>query len=332
MLPEHNGRELLEKRFPHQQNTMLKRTTHLLLALFALLLPVTAHAAPKAERILRVSASAASGKFTFAVYGDTRTNPVEHAVIIQELLRLHPEFVLQSGDLVSDGKNPAQWEQFAQITLPLRAAHIAYYPARGNHDVGAYYPHVVTEPFDSGDTVNKLYYAFTRHHNRFIIVDSMEDYDPSSRQYAWLAGELAKSRASAINTFVMFHEGPFSIGPHGSTLEAQQYLHPLFVKYRPTAVFCGHDHLYYRTVRDGVTYIVTGGGGAPPYRPENRQIAIPGDIYVHDTDNMGHPVSDEEYKSLIYHAIKCDVDGPHVTMTVIRPDGSLIDHFVLGPK
>jgi 3',5'-cyclic AMP phosphodiesterase CpdA len=312
---------------------MSKQTPHFLLASLALLLPLTAHAAPKAKRTaLKQTAPAAGEKFMFVAYGDTRSNPIEHAAIIKEIVGLHPEFVLQSGDLVSDGRNPAQWLQFAQITQPLREAHIAYYPARGNHDVGSYYPHTVTEPFDSGDKTNKLFYAFTRHRNRFIIVDSMEDYDPSSRQYAWLAGELAKARNTAAHTFVMFHEAPFSVGPHGPTPEAQQYLHPLFVKYRPTAVFCGHDHLYYRTVRDGVTYIVTGGGGAPPYRPENRQLALPGDVYVHDTDSAGHELSEAQYKSLIYHAIKCDVDGPRVTMTVIRPDGSLIDRFMLGPK
>ena len=256
----------------------------------------------------------------------------EHAVVIKEIVGLHPEFVLQSGDLVSDGNNAAQWTQFAQITQPLRDARIAYYPARGNHDVGPYYPATVTEPFDSGDQVHKLYYAFTRHRNRFIIVDSMEDYDPSSRQYAWLANELARAQKTAVNTFVMFHEGPFSIGPHGPTLEAQQYLHPLFVKYQPRAVFCGHDHLYYRTLRDGVTYIVTGGGGAPPYRPENIQVAIPGDVYVKDSGSDGKPLPEAQYDALIYHAIQCQADGPRVTMTVIRTDGSVIDHFTLGPK
>jgi hypothetical protein len=73
-----------------------------------------------------------------------------------------------------------------------------------------------------------------------------------------------------------------------------------FVKYRPRAVFCGHDHLYYRTVRDNITYIVTGGGGAPPYRPENRQITLPGDVYVHDTDSAGHLLSEAQYDALIY--------------------------------
>ena len=292
------------------------------------LLAVAAQAAPK-----RVPArpAVAAERFTFVAYGDTRTDPAAHARVIQEIVGLHPEFVLQSGDLVSNGTNPKQWDLFNQITQPLRAAHIAYYPARGNHDLGTFYPHYVPGTFDSGDKVNRLYYAFTRHNNRFIIVDSMEPYDPGSVQYVWLERELARSKAF-VSTFVMFHEGPFSVGPHGPTLDAQKYLHPLFVKYHPRAVFCGHDHLYYRTKRDGVTYIVTGGGGAPPYRPENAQIAIPGDVFQRDVDSVGRPLSDVQYDALIYHAIRCEVDGPRVTATVIRLDGSIIDKFTLGSK
>ena len=311
---------------------MPKLTRSVVFIAVLLLLAVSGYAVPKAKRILLKPAAAAGEKFTFVVYGDTRSNPAEHAVIIKEIIGLRPEFVLQSGDLVSDGRNRAQWAQFEEITQPLRDAHIAYYPARGNHDVGPYYPNYVAEPFDSGDKVNKLYYAFTRHRNRFIIIDSMEDYDPSSRQYAWLVGELARAQKTAVNTFVMFHEGPFSIGPHGPTPEAQQYLHPLFVKYKVRAAFCGHDHLYYHTVRDGVTYIVTGGGGAPPYRPENRQIALPGDVYVKDVDRAGRPLSEAQYDAQIYHAIQCVADGPRVTLTVIRPNGTVIDRFTLGPK
>ena len=262
-----------------------------------------------------LAASAQAKPFTFVAYGDTRSNPVAHAAVVKEIVSLRPEFVIQSGDLVSDGGNPRQWAEFDQIEQPLHDAHIAYYPARGNHDLGKYYPLRVTEPFDSGDTVHKLYYAFTRRRSRFIAVDSMQAYDPDSEQYRWLALELAKAQHACINTFVFFHEAPFSVGPHGSTPEAQRYLHPLFVKYKVRAVFCGHDHLYYRTVRDGVPYLVTGGGGAPLYDPVNKQIAIPGDVYVK-----------------AYHAIRLVVDGPRVTGTVFTPDGAVIDRFTLGPK
>jgi 3',5'-cyclic AMP phosphodiesterase CpdA len=310
---------------------MLTLARTLVLALMLSTFAAVGQAVPKVKHAA-LRQLAGSEKFTFVAYGDTRSNPEAHAKVIAEIVGLHPEFVLQSGDLVSDGGNPRQWAQFEQITEPLRAAHIAYYPARGNHDLGAYYPKFVPNTFDSGDKVNRLYYAFTRHRNRFIIVDSMEEYEPGSRQYVWLEGELAKARKTSVNMFVMFHEGPFSVGPHGPTLEAQKYLHPLFVKYHPRAVFCGHDHLYYRTNRDGVPYIVTGGGGAPPYRPENSQVAIPGDVFQKDVDSLGRPLSDAQYDALIYHAIRCEVDGPRVTMTVIRLDGSVIDKFTLGPK
>ncbi len=311
---------------------MLKPNRITLLVLSLLTLTTMTQAAPRLRHAQVKPQAEAGEKFTFVAYGDTRSNPVVHARVIHEIVGLHPEFVLQSGDLVSDGANPKQWAQFEQITQPLRDAHIAYYPARGNHDLGRFYPHYVPNTFDSGDKVNKLYYAFTRHRNRFIIVDSMEPYELGSRQYVWLARELARAQKTAVNIFVMFHEAPFSVGLHGPTPEAQRYLHPLFVKYHPRAVFCGHDHLYYRTLRDGVTYIVTGGGGAPPYRPENSQLAIPGDVFQKDVDSLGRPLGDKEYDALIYHAIRCEVDGPRVTATVIRPDGSIIDKFTLGPK
>ena len=108
----------------------------------------------------------------FIAYGDTRSYPDDHRKVIAAIVRLHPEFVLQTGDLVSDGGNPKQWLEFGQITKPLQDAHIAYYPARGNHDVGKYYPNYVKEPFDPGG--NPFYYAFTRHGSRFIILDSMD--------------------------------------------------------------------------------------------------------------------------------------------------------------
>ena len=104
------------------------------------------------------------------------------------------------------------------------------------------------------------------------------------------------------------------------------------MKYHPRAVFCGHDHLYFRTTRDGVTYIVTGGGGAPPYHPENARISLPDDVFVKDVDSLGRPLTEAEYAASIYHAVRLEVNGPRVTGTVLRPDGSVIDRFTLGPK
>lgn len=248
-----------------------------------------------------------SEKFTFVAYGDTRSNDDEHRLVVAAIVQQHPEFVLQSGDLVSNGNDEEQWKTFDEIEAPLRAAHIAYYPARGNHDLGPYYPKRVREPILSG---NKFYYSFERHHNLFIALDEFQDYDPSSEQYKWLETQLKYGRAHDVNTWVLFHESPFSVGPHGPTPEALAYLHPLFKQYVPRAVVCGHDHLYYRTTRDGVNYLITGGGGAPLYDPVHSEVAIPGDVYV---------------KS--YHIIRLDVDGKHVKGTTLTPEGKVIDQF-----
>ncbi len=272
----------------------------LLLALSAL----SAYAAPSARRHALKPISSEPGPyyrkaldnkpFMFIAYGDTRSRPEDHRAVIGAIVRERPEFVLQSGDLVADGNNAAQWSQFDQITQPLR----------GNHDRGPYYAKHVTGAYDSG---NPYYYAFTRHGSRFIILDSMDpdEFNPQGAQYRWLVGELAKAQKTALNTFVMFHEGAYSVGPHGPTPDAQRYLQPLFVKYKPRAVFCGHDHMYYRTTRQGVTYFVTGGGGAPLYEPVNKALAVPGDVYAS-----------------VHHFIRCDVDGARVTFTAFNLDGA----------
>lgn len=276
-------------------------TRRLLLTAACLMLASAALAAPR--HLPKITVPKSGEKFTFVAYGDTRSHAEDHAKVIAAIVRLHPEFVLQSGDLVSDGRNPKQWAEFEKITQPLRDAHIGYYPARGNHDVGPYYLQYVPKPITSG---TGYYYAFTRHGSRFIALDSMDpdEFSPEGAQYLWLVGELTKARKTAANIFVMFHEGPYSVGPHGPTPDALRYLRPLFVKYGVRAVFCGHDHLYYRTVRDGVTYFVTGGGGAPLYPPSNAAtVAIPGDVYAS-----------------VHHIIRCDVDGSRVTFTTIALD------------
>lgn len=292
----------------------MTRTLRPFIAALLMLAALSVHAAPTARhRTLKPIQEGAGigylqklagGPYMFIAYGDTRSHPEDHRAVIGAIVKERPEFVLQSGDLVADGYNAAQWSQFDQITQPLRDAGIGYYPARGNHDRGPYYAKRVTAPYDSG---NPYYYAFTRHHSRFIILDSMDpdEFDPGGKQSQWLVRELAQAQKTALNTFVMFHESAYSVGPHGPTPDAQRYLQPLFVKYKPRAVFCGHDHLYYRTTRAGVTYFVTGGGGAPLYEPVNKALAIPGDVYAS-----------------VHHYIRCEVDGPRVTFTTVNLDGT----------
>ena len=245
---------------------------------------------------------AVAGPYTFIAYGDTRSQPDVHRAVIARIVDAKPEFVIQTGDLVSNGRNATQWAEFDKIEQPLHDADIAYYPARGNHDLGSYYIQHVPKKYDSG---NGYYYAFKRHNATFIAVDSMDPNGTAAGtpQYKWLEGELSKAQGKSTHIFVFFHESAFSVGPHGPDASAATYLHPLFVKYRVSAVFCGHDHLYYRTVRNGLHYFVTGGGGAPLYQPENSNLAIQGDVYAS-----------------VYHYITLTVNGKSITATTYQVD------------
>ncbi len=251
-------------------------------------------------------------KTRFVVYGDTRDGHAMHRKIVALILAQKPAFVLQTGDLVHYGPDAGLWKIYDDITGAMRRA-LPVYPARGNHDVGGTgYEARVTSAFTSG---NRLYYSFTRGPYHFVSVDSFSPHAPGSPQYVWLAQDLAQAQKKGQPTFVYFHVPPYSIGTHGSSEDAQTTLCPLFVKYQVALVFNGHDHLYYRTRRNGVSYVVTGGGGAPLYPAHPDRGAIAGDKW-----------------ESVNHIVVCDLRGETLTGTVLRADGSLLERFAIALK
>lgn len=251
--------------------------------------------------------------FRFVVYGDTRDGHDIHRRLVALIMQQKPDLVIQTGDLVHRGNQEDLWKIYDDITSEMRAK-IPVYPARGNHDVGGPgYEARMTQRFASG---NKLYYSFNKQKSHFIClaVDENSEYDSKSVQYAWLVKDLEAAQKSAQNIFVFFHVPPYSIGSHGSDLAVRRELCPLFKQYGVRAVLNGHDHIYYRTVRDGILYIVSGGGGAALYEPDPKKGAIEGDVW-----------------KKLHHIVVCDVKGTTVTGTVLGESGETLDQFTYKP-
>jgi 3',5'-cyclic AMP phosphodiesterase CpdA len=248
----------------------------------------------------------------FVVYGDTRDGHDMHRKIVALIMKQKPEIVLQTGDLVNRGSKEDLWKIYDDITGEMRK-QVPVYPARGNHDLGGPgYEDRVTVPFASG---NKLYYSFDRANCHFIAlaVDEHFAYAPDSEQYRWLIGDLkAVNRKKTPHIFVFFHVPPYSIGLHGSDEDVRRALCPVFKQYGVQMVLNGHDHNYYHTTRDGITYIVTGGGGAPLYPVDPGKGAIAGDRY-----------------ESVHNIVIVEVKGEMVAVTALRDDGSQIDRFTL---
>lgn len=205
--------------------------------------------------------------FSFAVYGDSRSGPERHAATCNGIIAHRPNLIIHTGDLVSSGTVYEQWEEHHFTPAKEMMASIPFFPSLGNHERNAdHYYQFFSLPG------NERWYSFTFGNALFVALDSNGEFQLESEQTRWLEQTLATSHATW--KFVYLHHPPYSSGNHGDSLNIRKAWSPLFEKYRVDIVFTGHDHLYERTypIRDGkrddangVTYIVTGGGGAPLY-------------------------------------------------------------------
>jgi len=246
---------------------------------------------------------AQDGSLTFMVLGDTRSGHEAHQSVVNKMLELGPpEFYLHTGDFVDDGSDRSQWDTFLDIEHDLMQVSTLY-PAMGNHEMNHQnYFDVLNPP--------GRWYSFDRGDAHFVSlqVDGYGDYTPGQPQYNWLVSDLAGT--SKPWKFVFFHIPPYSSGGHGGDLNVRQTLCPLFEQYGVTIVFSGHDHDYERSVANGVTYIVTGGGGAPLY-PK-----------AHD-----NPAS--VYFASVHHFVQVTLSGDTLYGVAIEPDGTEFDPFTI---
>lgn len=81
---------------------------------------------------------------------------------------------------------------------------------------------------------------------------------------------------------MVFHRPCYSIRDTGRVEDAQKIrsvLEPIFLQYDVDLAFSGHDHYYYRTLRNDVVYVTTGGAGADLYANNDLSEWQEGDVY-----------------------------------------------------
>jgi hypothetical protein len=142
-----------------------------------------------------------------------------------------------------------------------------------------------------------------------LELDGYAPYKEGSEQYVWLESKLRLHASDWV--FVSGHYPPHSAySEDKKEVRVRDELTPLFERYGVDIVFGGHHHDYQRFVFDGVTYVVTGGGGAEI-----------------------HEVEDEEDGMRAYankaHFVGIELNGDTLTGDVIAPGGAILDHFIL---
>jgi len=202
--------------------------------------------------------TSSAGSVRFLVKGDWGTGSSAQAAVTKGMCASHAatpaSFILTTGDNFYSPDGTATRASFDRPEACLLAAGLPWRATWGNHDLGG------------NSTATRLasprrWYSFTQGPVRVIVLDGNQP--SSSAQLAFLRRTL--ERTSEPVRIVTIHQPPYTAGLHEPSTTQQRLMVPLFRKHGVSLVLSGHNHSYERIVTGGVTYIVSGGGGAQVY-------------------------------------------------------------------
>lgn len=243
--------------------------------------------------------------FKFVIIGDTRTQHHIHQSLVDKIVKVNPDLVINTGDLVNDGENLDDWEMFFKINKDL-IVNTPYYPTLGNHERDSRnYFDIFSLPN------NERYYSFDWGDIHFIILDSNIPYLKLKEQSEWLQKDLQENKLAKFK-LVFFHHPYYSTNRFPFRQPYYQTIREVWGKIlkegEVDAVICGHDHFYQRDEEEGIHYIVSGGGGAPLH-------------YI------GEYLPTTKKAEKVHHFIVASFKDKKLIFEVISGEGKIIDSF-----
>jgi hypothetical protein len=241
----------------------------------------------------------------FAVMGDVGIRQPDQFFVRDQLYTVESQFSLISGDVAYSSGTLEEFEDnfFAMYATWLR--HVPVFPASGNHDYrtrsAAPFREVFALPENGGPDGIERWYSFDWGPIHIAVLDTER---VNSEQAAWLEADLAATDLPW--RLAVLHRPPYSSGQHGSDKTVRRKFSPIFERYAVQVVFAGHDHDYERTApQNGVTYLVTGGGGR-------------------GTRAVGRS-SFTEFSERVAHFTYVVVDGDELTLYAVDALGDVFD-------
>ena len=262
-----------------------------------------------------------STPFRFIAYGDTRfhnpkdteaANPPVRLALVRAIADANPALIGFTGDIVYNGNDTDDWKTWDIETSIWREKGIPIFPALGNHDLHGDPAIALGNYFQRfPDLKNSRYYSVRASNALVLVLDSALD-ETSGPQGQWLASKLDNIPGEVDFVFVMLHHPPYTSssddkkygGGHSSRSPEHMLAKMLEDRQAHTrarfVVLSGHVHNYERHEHAGVTYFVSGGGGAHAYPIER-----------------GH---DDPFQSkeINYHYLLVEVDQQRLNVTMNR--------------
>lgn len=199
--------------------------------------------------------------FSFVVFGDNQGNNKVFGDLIKRIKNEKGlSFIVSVGDLVPYG----ELAEYQKARRMIGQLNLPFYQTMGNHDgVNGGWRHFLSY-------FGRFYYSFDYEGDRFIFLNNAFKQSFDREQFAWLKQELAGDKPRHV--FVFMHKPVFDPSEiyksHVMSGRAvTEELMKLFAKCKVDYVFAGHIHGYAKSERDGVPYVVSGGGGGPLHLP-----------------------------------------------------------------
>jgi predicted MPP superfamily phosphohydrolase len=254
-------------------------------------------------------------KLQIVAYGDVRftdpgrtdaSNPEFRRAIVQKIADEKPDFVIFTGDLVLAGGREQDWRVYQEESQPWRDAHVPLFTVPGNHDQRDD-PRLTHYFAEFPELKHDRWYSIRAANTLTLMLDSNADAKGGA-EWQWIDKTLDSVSANVDFILIALHHPPItkshdemfggghSARPQEIALGEMIEQHAARMKQK-IIVIAGHVHNYERYLRNGVTYIVSGGGGATPYRVDRQ----PGDVLY------GEPFPN-------YHICNITVDGPKLKL------------------
>ncbi len=257
-----------------------------LIALWATILVALVAIAATAQRQSLQISFPVHAPFRFVAYGDTRftdptnitdTNPAVRQELVKAIAAVRPTFISFGGDIPFNGFSEDDWNVYDRETSIWRERKITVFPTLGNHELRGDLNVALANYFARFPMLQEHRFYSVRAANTLLLsLDSSRD-EATGPQGEWLSAQFKQLPGNVDFVFISLHHPPVTgagdktNGRGGSSARpAEQQLAAFLEQQQKNmrariVVFASHVHNYERHERGGVTYFVTGGGGAHAY-------------------------------------------------------------------
>lgn len=225
-----------------------------------------------------------SDEFIFGFISDTQEFEDRHNEVARVIAHHHSlaplEFIVNGGDVVQTGDDENEWFKY----FTGGKAYLMDIPqiaAIGNHDYRGHYQLEMPPLFkkymrwQNADAFGNLFYEFENFN--LIVFNSNFQLAFGSKERVlleWIERKIVESKRNNKTVIMATHFPAYSSSLNKYTTESvikiQQYLVPVIEKHKVPLLLSGHTHMFERSMKNNVHYLVAGPAGGRPNSPSDK--------------------------------------------------------------